>query len=73
MNLVSWGNQSAPYKTKTKAELITILNDNGYKNTEQLGNCLFGVNEYGIIEGIGIHFTGELKVWNNRSFGVFEE
>ena len=64
---------ASPYHTETRGELEEILKSNGSEKFTKLGDVLFTINEFGIIEGIGFDSMGEFKIWNNRKFGTFKD
>lgn len=72
VSLIKVANNCTPYTTKTKDELIQILKNNGSDKFLFIENCIFSLDEFGIIKGIGFNEYGHFKVWNNRNFGVFK-
>lgn len=71
--IVNQARAASPYHIGSQEELEKVLKSNGSKEFTKLGDVLFSVNEYGIIEGIGFDSMGNFKIWNNRKFGTFKQ
>lgn len=72
-NILKLVQKISPNNVDTKEELFEILKANGGQYFEVIGNCIFTVNEFGILEGIGYDFKGDFKIWSNNKFGTFKK
>lgn len=71
--IINQARRVAPYHVNSEEELREILKSRGSENFITLGDVLFSVNEYGILEGIGFDSMGNFKIWNNSKFGTFKQ